>query len=119
MTIEIVDFPINSMIIFNSYVSHYQAGYHLFSWDFPTKKPSQKSPGVCPQDLPTPPWDAQHMRRIARHGPRTKTPDWDDWDLVIRSAPTDMLNNVIPVTIYTILVAIIMVNMWLIYVVNI
>ena len=24
MTIEIVDFPINSMVIFNGYVSHYQ-----------------------------------------------------------------------------------------------
>ena len=24
MTIEIVDFPINSMVIFHSYVSHYQ-----------------------------------------------------------------------------------------------
>ena len=27
-TIEIVDFPINSMVIFNSYVSHYQRVIH-------------------------------------------------------------------------------------------
>ena len=40
---------------------------------FSNKKTIQKSPGACPQDLSTRPWDAQHMRRIARHGPRTKT----------------------------------------------